>query len=331
MLKWKKQDGASYYKVYRVKKNTNKSDFYPKKSKYQKIATVKSANFKYKKSVEYTDKKTKSGVEYAYYINSYSKDKKLLGTSFYEDSIVLLCSGLGAPHITNIGAGEFYTNSPMALHITVTNEIGVTPSGYIIYRKAAGDKKYIKLTKLKAKDGYCEYHDKDVKSGKTYYYKAKAYYTAGKKTSYSKKSDKKILMAVNHSGSYKANYLSTKDNEITFSLSSKKNNADTIVKKGIETIYFDELGGMDKDGLPFNLTQYSFDNKTWEIIPDMGVTFKAGKTIYLKGTSEIPAGYKVEKAIIDTNDNIIYNNLGGGCFYIFTIDFSANMAMAYPD
>ncbi|MCR5704734.1 MAG: hypothetical protein K6G85_08930 [Eubacterium sp.] len=331
-LKWKKQDNAAYYKVYRVKYKHSKNNKFPKKSKYKKIATVKSANFKNKKSVRYSDKKVKLGVEYAYYINSYSKDKKLLGTSFRKDCAIVGYSGVGTPNLASYLGDDLnsYVNSPKKLRINIERGMGVAPSGYIIYRKTEGDKKYKKVTTLKAENEYYyeSFLDKTVKGGKTYYYKAKAFYKADKKTYYSKMSKKLKLMAVNFVGSYAANYLGTKNNEITFSWTSKKYNANTVVKKTLGTIYFD---GTEKDGLGFNLTQYSFDNKTWKSIPDKGVTIKAGKTVYFKGTSEIPKGYTAEKATIEFGDKDIFYNSGKTVDYTFTLDFSKKQATAMPD
>jgi hypothetical protein len=277
-LKWKKQKGVSYYKVYRAKSG---KDVYkePKKSAYKKIAKIKTTKI--------IDKKVKKDVIYSYKIKGYKKQKgkdKLICSSYYDGVYSTGATGLVKPEIFNGGYGENYSNSPKELHIYAYAYTGIEPEGYILYRKAVGEKKYKKVTKVKGN----EMTDDTVKAGETYYYKVKSYSKKGGKTYYSKKSKSIKISAVNLTAKCKVEALSqasVNKNTVSFMLESNdKYNGDMVIKTGNATYIYQDKKGSDEIEYTFTLTKYSLDNKVWYDIPKKGIVLKANQKIYLEGT-----------------------------------------------
>ena len=299
-LKWKKPKKVkvSYYKIYRVELKNNWFDddkVIQPFSRYKKIAKVSG------KKKSYTDKKVKTGKTYAYVIQGYKKKgkkAKLVCTTYYEDEMTYESVGLVAPELINGGYGEFDLNDIHNLYLYVNLYYGVKPSGIQVYRKSASDPKYKKMDlktsqgkKLKALDTI---HDPTVKPGETYTYKARGYKKVGKKTYYSPYSEEFTLSAVNLSGKYKVDLLTSPGDvsEIQFKITSDKYNGPTTFRQPVledyeddgyyENGYYYKKDGKDADvPIVAGTAKYSKDGLSWVIIPKEGVEVKAGESIYL--------------------------------------------------
>lgn len=149
-LTWKKAAGASGYEIYRSKKSTGG---------FKKIATVSSAK------TSYTDKKLTTGTTYYYRIRAYRKNSGITTKGPW----TLVKKAKPVPKKTTITASykNYSTVSIKWKKVTGAN-------GYTIYRSASKNGKYVKLTTVKGVSK-TSYTDKKLSTGKTYYYKVKAY------------------------------------------------------------------------------------------------------------------------------------------------------------
>ena len=153
-LKWKEFGDADGYMIYR---KTSKS------GKWKKIKTTT--------AISYTNKSLKLNKKYYYRIKAYAK---LGGKKVYSP---YSNTKSASPRISKptIKITENYN------YIKISIKKPSCSQGVIIYRKASKTGKWIKLKRTTSKS----YIDKEIKSQKTYYYRAKAYKKIDKKYYYS--------------------------------------------------------------------------------------------------------------------------------------------------
>lgn len=152
-IKWKTRSKADGYIIYRKTPG----------SKWKKIATVG-------KKSSYTDKKCKSATTYLYTVKAYTKVNGKTIYSNYDNSGIVATTKMLKPTIK--------VSSKTKKKATISWSKQSNVSGYAIYRKKAGGK-WSKIKTLNFKKS--SYVDKNLKSGKTYYYAVKAYIKANPK------------------------------------------------------------------------------------------------------------------------------------------------------
>lgn len=221
--------------------------------------------------------------------------------------------------------------TPKSIPLTMCAEEGFKPEAYVIYRSEDG-KNYKKIKEIKTKKMFATYTDKDVETGKLYYYKARNYRFAGTEKIYSNYTDVVKLSAVNQYGSYEMEVL-TKENvttsEFTIALTSQSGNADLVFyndtwnelsysykkkdEDSTEDIYFDTY---------LILTEYSLDNQIWETVTDESIVLKEHETIYLRfkeldNSEFLYLGTQAEKSWV-RYENVKYNHLT--CYIDFELE-----------
>lgn len=269
-LSWKKQ-AVDEYRIYRANSSNGN---------YRLLAKVSG------KKKSYTDKTVAANKEYYYIIKGYKKKNGKL-KCVYRDSGLSAYTGLEKP-----SWGEYahcYTKvKPTAIPLTVQlYNHSLHPSGVELYRKTGGNKyKKIKTMNLKKNQYTLKYTDRNVKKGKTYYYKLRYYNVVKGRKVYSEYSRPLKLSAVNYIGDYTMKTLTKGDqqvNSLEFGLTSNKGNGTMTFKSGSgEYSYcYTEKNSGDYITMDMSLTAYSFDNKNWVTDFDK-VSLKEGKTIYLR-------------------------------------------------
>ena len=160
-VSWKKVTGANGYEVYRA---TNKS------GKYSKIGTIKKGS-----TVSYTDKKATTGKTYYYKVRAYKTSGKAKVYSAYS-AVTSAKVAVARPTGMKVAAG--------AKNIAKVSWKKVSGAlGYEVYRATSKGGRYSKVGTIK-KGSTVSFTDKKLKTGKTYYYKVRAYKTSGKTRTY---------------------------------------------------------------------------------------------------------------------------------------------------
>lgn len=161
-LTWKKVNGATGYEIYRA---TSKD------GKYTKVKTISKNS-----TVSYTDTKLTTGKTYYYKIRAYkTKDgKKKYGdySSIKSIKIVLLKPSGFSASIASMSSAKL-----------AWKKVG-DAAGYEIYRATSKDGKYTKIKTI-SKNSTVSYTDSKLSTGKTYYYKVRAYRMSKEKKLYS--------------------------------------------------------------------------------------------------------------------------------------------------
>lgn len=265
-LSWKKTS-ASEYRIYRADTSGGKEE----NLNYRLIATVSG------KKKSYTDKKVKANKEYYYKIKAYKKKNGKM-KCVYESNSEWVYTGMETPFWGEYDHCDTMTTSeaiPLKIYLP---EYTLHPTGIELYRKADGFSKYkkIKTVKLKKNQYTFQYTDRDVETGKNYYYKIRTYKVVKGKKVYSKYSQPLKLCAINHIGDYTMCTLTKGDQEVNsveVSLTSNKGNG---------TMTFDSrYWYYSYTGEDLMLAAYSFDNKNWMAYSNK-VQLKEGETIYLR-------------------------------------------------
>lgn len=163
-LTWKKAAGASGYEIYRSAKSA---------SGFKKIATVSSSK------TSYTDKKLTTGKIYYYRIRAYRSNGGITTNGPWTATK----KAKPLPQKPTVTAS--YKNYSTA---TVKWNRISGASGYTIYRSTSKNGSYKKIATIK-KAGTTSYTDSKLTTGKTYYYKVKAYRKVSGKALYSGYSD----------------------------------------------------------------------------------------------------------------------------------------------
>lgn len=168
-IKWDKVSSASGYVIYRA---TSKG------GEYEKIKTIKKG-----KTTSYTDKKIKSKKVYYYKVKAYQTRS---GKKYYSAySSTKEKARYAQIEITK----TTYISSKKSNTLKWKKVSGVT--GYKIYRATSKNGKY-KHIKTISKNSIITYTDKkDIRVGKLYYYKIRAYKKSGSKTHYGQYSSAK--------------------------------------------------------------------------------------------------------------------------------------------
>ncbi len=227
-VKWSKVAGATQYYVYRKTGD----------SKWKKIGTTKNLLF--------LDKNVKLGTTYIYMVKANGKN---VTSSYYADGWKRQFTP-GTPTITSI------SSSSKAITIKWGKVSGV--SGYKLYRKANGDKKWTSIATIKG----TSYTDKAIKKNVKYIYTIKSY-------------KGKVLSLYNKTG-WSGAVLSASSVKIAnastgVKVSWSKNNAATsyIVYRGT----------------------YDAVNKKWSSWKNMG-TIKASKTSWVDTSAQSGTTYR---------------------------------------
>jgi len=181
------------------------------------------------------------------------------------------CSGLSRPEwYVNDFSGDDY-HSPTEINLTFApwdapyNEKseggGLKPTGYEVYRKEVGAKKYTLVKKVNLKKANLKYafrwKDTSVKAGQYYYYKVRSYRKFGKKVYRSKMSQPCCMGATYYEGQFKV--LSEMDGStMTLQLISDPLNGDLCAD-------LDEERGFatERQDMCYVAESYSLDGIKW--------------------------------------------------------------------
>lgn len=159
-VSWAKSADADGYTVYRAD---------AKAKTFKAVKTVAA------KTAAWTDTKLKTGTKYTYKVRAYKNDgqDKLYSTYTAAKSVT---PQLAKPVLSKAKAGK--------KSVTLTWKKVAGANGYKVYRADKKNGKY-KAVKTVSKASAVSYADKKLKTGKTYYYKIKAYRTVDKQAKYS--------------------------------------------------------------------------------------------------------------------------------------------------
>ena len=160
-LTWKQDSKATGYYVYRSA---------TEKGGYKRVKTINS-----NKTVNWTDSSISPGTSYYYKIRSYVKSEYGKGNSGYS-KVLMVNTKIDKPLVSSV--------STSATGIKLKWNKSDNATGYQIYRSSSYSGKYASVKKV-TKNSVVTFTDKNVTFGKTYYYKVRAYKTAGKSTKYS--------------------------------------------------------------------------------------------------------------------------------------------------
>lgn len=167
-IRWYKESDVTGYGIYRA---TSKN------GKYTKIGTVSN-----KSSNTYTDRGRISGKTYYYKIRAYKTiDKDNL---YGEYSNIFSGKTKYPSQVKNLKQNSLYKTS-----IKLSWSKASYASGYRVYRATKKDGTYKRIAELSGSTK-TKFTDKKVSSGKTYYYKLRAYRKVGKSRDYGSYSEK---------------------------------------------------------------------------------------------------------------------------------------------
>lgn len=159
-ISWKKVKGAEGYQIFRAAK---------KKGTYKKIATVKG-----QKKTRYKDKERTIGKKYYYLVRAYADE------TYGPYSKKVMEKAAPAKTTVKLKAGEE--------KIKISWKKADSAQGYHIYRTASKNGEYVRIVKLKGKN-VTTFTNLNVKGGKKYYYKVRAYHFVKGKKVYARYSD----------------------------------------------------------------------------------------------------------------------------------------------
>lgn len=303
-VRFDKSKKVSYVKVYKAtvtRKYLKKHYMIPKKKyKYFKKTSKKIL----------IDRKVKKNKLYLYYTKAYNKKGKLVAKDINTN-----CSyaySIGKPKTPTFDMAYEHEEPCNANDIRLqvkNNPESVYPSSFIIYRKKVGAKKFKKLKTVKVKKKGIDYeqnladlivHDKKVKAGTKYCYKAKICVKEGKKKYYSKFSKTAKIWAVDFHGSFDVTSLTDEftmdardgktpektDFELKITYNNKKKTNGLIKMHGgsdMQSMYNCKMtkeGGYESCYYSFN--EYSYDRKKWHAFGS-GVILEEHKPIFVRG------------------------------------------------
>ena len=231
--------------------------------------------------------------------------------------------------------------TPEQIPLRLNIEEEYTPDGYVIYRKEEGGR-YEKLVKIETSDRYIEYVDKDVETGKSYFYRARAYhYVKGKKV-FAIYTNPVRMSAVNRIGIYRYEMLTPANEQTTglkMKVTSDVNNDKLVMKMGSNSCtlsYYTEYGyGGEEIDVAMYLAEYSYDNENWTGFTEKEeeLVIHAGETIYLRFKDILghEFTYLGEEALSDTNlicEEVKYNYLTSALWFGYG-SFSAEVIGEY--
>lgn len=168
---WKRDAKADGYYIYRATS---------KKGTYKKVKTITK-----NKTVSWSDTNINTGKTYYYKIRSYVKASSGTKSSGYS-SVLTVKTALSKPIVTSLTA----SGGKVKLKWKKDNNA----AGYKIYRATSKNGKYQAVKTIK-KNATVAWTDKNIKTGKNYYYKVRSYSVNLGKTKYSAYSAKKGVRA----------------------------------------------------------------------------------------------------------------------------------------
>lgn len=307
-LKKKIRNKVSQIRIYRTTKvNKDLTD----RKNLTKIATLSG------KKKSYIDK-VKFNKNYAYEVVAYQKKGKKYKEIGSERCYAY--SGVAKTVWDEYSFCDAMT-TPKMIPIKVSmGGLGFRPDGFQIYRSTDG-KNFKKLKTIQKKSWLLSYKDQTVQSHGTYYYKVRAFRTIGKKKYYGAFSPVEKHSAVNYIGKYSVKLISEEGNAVpslTVCLTSDAGNGDLVLEKEC----WGQLCVDDSKSVTLNLSQYSYDGKTWYSLTDKQAVVKPGQSIYLKFEYENgkPFAFNIGKTVTQIEDcNAGYAN--NDLAYLLTIDF----------
>lgn len=269
------EEGISKYVIYRADAKADGT----LSGSYEKIMTMYGTNVSYVDVIE-------EGNYYSYKVYGYEKvNGKNIQTKVGQR---LVYGG----HYTMWGEYQHcdakVTPEQIPLRLNIEEEYN--PEGYVIYRKEEGGK-YEKIAKIETTDRYIEYVDEEVETGKSYFYRARAYhYVKGKKV-FAIYTNPVRMSAVNRIGIYQYEMLTPANEKTTgleMKVTSDVNNGKLVMNMGNSACalsYYTEYGyeGEEID-VAMYLAEYSYDNENWIGFTEKGeeLVIRAGETIYLR-------------------------------------------------
>jgi len=286
---------------------------------YEKIMTMYGTNVSYVDEIEF-------GKYYSYKVYGY---QKINGKN------TQVCVGQRLVYGGGYTMWDEYqhcdakvTPEQIPLRLNVEEVGGFAPAGYVIYRKEEGGK-YEKITKIETTDRYIEYTDENVETGKSYFYRARAYrYVNGKKVFFIYTNPVR-MSAVNKIGVYNYEVLTPANEKTTglkMKVTSDANNGKLVMEMGgswCALSYYTEYGyeGEEID-VAMYLAEYSYDNENWTGFTEKGeeLVIQPGETIYLRfeGILGQEFTYLGEEGISDTQmicEEVRYNYLRSALWF----------------
>lgn len=165
---WNRDSKADGYYIYRA---TSKN------GKYKKVKTITK-----NKTVSWSDSSIRTGKTYYYKIRSYVKTASGTKSSSYS-KVMNVKTALSTPAVTSIKVTKNGT-------VKLKWSKDANAAGYKIYRASSKNGKYKEVKQI-TKNATVTWTDKTTKSGKSYYYKIRAYSLNQNKVKYSTYSAKK--------------------------------------------------------------------------------------------------------------------------------------------
>ena len=276
IVSWNNVDKAAFYRLYKVDMSKVKKDEdgnYDNYVQMDKKLIVKLGDFE---GNIYRDKDVKYGNDYRYYIEAIGNEDGNEKAITFSWSEYRHC-GLSKPKIglSDYDGTDYSFDEQNAMFINFGE--GTFPDGYILYRKAEGEKEFKKIDEISDKvirdlDYYC---DTKVEYKKKYTYKVKTYKMKNGERIYSEDSEELVITTTNYYPTYKVSLEGNSQNGregFEFSIKSDKDNSDTVFYKSGG--YFGEA--------PLIMSKYSTDNKNWKEIPKEGVVLKEEEKLYFK-------------------------------------------------
>ena len=327
-LSWKKALNGRL-EIYRATVNKGK------RGKYKKIADISGKKKSYVDKVQYKK-------EYSYKIVLYhwadsSHKKKVKEHTFYTSQY----TGMGTlVWDADTPSSEFDTCSSyikMDVRVELTEDersLGFAPTGYKVYRRTvSGD--YKKIATVKSKKLSFSYTDKKVETGKSYYYKVRAYRELNGETLYSNYTDELKLTAT-PTGNYTLQVLTEEGetDELVMALTSAPDNMRAVLWSTI-TYSWHETENLweDSEEYGMDLKEYSFDNVTWNTYsPEKSrIELEPDTTVYLKYQSNEFSEPKVRFRVTDVLISEIYICFEyNGIAHYMSIDLKKGTGISKP-
>ena len=308
------EDNISKYVIYRADAKADGTV----SGSYKKVITMYGTNISYVDEME-------AGKYYSYKVYGYEKVNGKHVQTMVGQRLVY------AGHYTMWDEYQHcdakITPEEIPLRLNIEEEY--TPDGYVIYRKETTGGKYEKIAKIETKDRYIEYVDRDVETGKSYFYRARAYHYVNGKKVFAIYTNPVRMSAVNRIGIYQYEMLTPaneKTTGLTMKVTSDEKNGQLVMGMGADWCslsYYTEYGyeGEEID-VAMYLAEYSYDNENWTGFTEKGeeLVINAGETIYLKfeGILGQEFTYLGEEGMSDTQmicEEVRYNYLKSALWF----------------
>ena len=241
-VSWKKIPGVKRYVVYKYNSS------HEKKKKLKIVSGKKS-------SVVLRIKKNKWEDLYVKGVKKRKNGKKVV----YGSSIRVF-SGLPRPEWDEHLMWEYHSPNEIHMSFGIEESGGLEPTGFEIYKKEAGTKKYklVKTLKIRGKNiDWGGWKDESVKPGKYYYYKVCSYLKSNGKIYRSEMSNRCYLGAVNYEGKFR---VQTETDEDTMTL---KVTSDLLNGRNYGWIGYDEGFPAKEENVCYMIDATSDDGHTW--------------------------------------------------------------------